>query len=225
MQFISKTPLQPNDWDDWFTVPPDRRSFDYNSDRDAMPNLRNAKEYLLREQHFLCAYCQSSLSIDNASIEHCIPKSKNKSLSTSYHNLIVVCKTPIKDPYTGKLHCDKSRGNSSLPLFVFLGDSKCEITSGHPYFEAGQDGYIRPNRKNDIYTQFEIASFIEKLNLNHEFLVASRREKIRRSVFDAFKMIPPRERKGYLQYQYYRIDNARDTEFRQFLLICIKNQL
>lgn len=225
MQFISKAPFQPNDWDSWFTVPPNRRSFDYGLDRDAMPNLRSAKEYLLREQHYLCAYCQSSLSFDNSSIEHCIPKSKNKPLSTNYHNLIVVCKNPTKDPTSGKLHCDKSRGNSSLPLLVFLADNNCDIVSGHPYFEAGQDGYIRPNRKNDIYTQFEIASFIEKLNLNHELLVASRRDKIRRGIFDTFRSIPPRERKEYLKYQFMRIDQTPDTEFRQFLLICIKNLL
>lgn len=140
MQYIKKSGLQPADWDHWFTLytaDGNRRSFDYKADYAALPDIpAHAKQFLLNEQYGLCAYCQGEITLGNSSIEHVIPKSANVHLSTSYHNLVAVCNEPVKDPATGKRHCDKERGDKILPHVIFYADADCTAESVHSYFNA-----------------------------------------------------------------------------------------
>ena len=77
MQYINKSDSEPREWNAWFTTGTGRRSYDYAADQGGLADLPLAKAHLWQEQNGLCAYCQSKLPIENASIEHVIPKTHN----------------------------------------------------------------------------------------------------------------------------------------------------
>lgn len=83
MQFINKQNTEPIDWNAWFTVPPDRRTFDYGIDSGSLPRIREVMHFLINEQNSLCAYCQQKIDIDNSSIEHVTPKNNGRNEITS----------------------------------------------------------------------------------------------------------------------------------------------
>src|SRR5690606_6701896 len=101
MQYIKKQNTPPPHWDLWFTVPPNRRTYDYALESGSLPQLRFAKQFLIDEQFSLCAYCQQKIDINSSSIEHVIPKVYNIEFSTSYLNLVAVCnKNQVRDHLT-----------------------------------------------------------------------------------------------------------------------------
>lgn len=56
------------------------------------PCKRNTKEnILIKEQNFLCAYCEVQIDLDNSHIEHMEPQSTNKDKRFDYNNFIVSC--------------------------------------------------------------------------------------------------------------------------------------
>lgn len=224
MQFIKKQDIPPPEWDDWFSTP-NGRSYDYKKDSSSMRDLPLAKRYLLNEQSGLCAYCQSKLNEDDASIEHIIPKSLNKELSTSYYNLVAVCKNPIPDAQTKKSHCDKERGSKPLsPLILYenaqVKKNNSEIFN-HAYFRAsGSDGYILVKATLESNIQKQAESFIEILNLNDERLMNKRKEALE-GIISILKSIPVKERGHFWKVQFDRVMKNPKQPFRQYLLINI----
>jgi uncharacterized protein (TIGR02646 family) len=221
MEFINKTTKPPKNWETWFTLPTGTMAFDYRVDAGAIVFMNEIRGHLLAEQNSLCAYCQSQLDLKNSSIEHFIPKSKNINLSTTYHNLVAVCKNPSKD-IDGKQHCDKSRSILPLPALIFYNDCKCESVKGHPYFQANQDGSISPNPNAESFFQYELSRVIEELNLNHSVLVNQRRS-AGRGIFKVWGNLTDKDSKRkYMRVQFERINNDLGHPFRQYLLICIR---
>jgi uncharacterized protein (TIGR02646 family) len=222
MEFIHKTPKQPKDWEYWFTLPTGRRTFDYKTDADAIVHMNAIRGHLLAEQNNLCAYCQSQLTLKNSSIEHFIPKSKNVNLSTTYHNLVAVCKSPPKG-FDGKQHCDKRRSNLPLPALIFYDDCKCKLTQGHPYFQSFQDGSIAANPNADKFFQIELSRVIEELNLNHSVLVNQRKNLVR-AIYEVWRDLPNYQKRDYMRVQYRRINEDLAHPFRQYLLMCLRER-
>jgi hypothetical protein len=109
MQYIKKQNTPPIEWDIWFTKAAGDRSYDYGNDNKSLTNLRQARQFLINEQHGLCAYCQQTISMENSSIEHVIAKEFNKELSTNYYNLVAVCKTQLKDTVTNNFIAIRKR--------------------------------------------------------------------------------------------------------------------
>ena len=175
MQYIPKQAVPPTDWEDWFTTATGRRSYDYKADCSALRDIAHAKAYLLNEQHGLCAYCQSALTIDQTSIEHVIPKEHNVPFSTLYHNLVAVCKSTSLDNITGKRYCEVMRGSQLLPALVFYGDAQVTTTKNHSYFTAYQDGYVNVKPRLQLSIANQASAFIDILNLNHSKLVEKRK--------------------------------------------------
>ena len=175
-----------------------RRSYDYIKDEDKLEGKKEATAYLLSEQFGLCAYCQSELKLETASIEHVIPKSFAPEISTNYHNLVAVCKAPKTYKENGRTlsHCDKQRGNLLIPSIIFYRNATIHLdtTKGkdkgiwkkNEYFEARADGWIVCNHEflsNQIPAHKAVVgdqakAFIEILNLNHPGLVANRKPTI-----------------------------------------------
>ena len=147
MEYIKKANSQPADWGNWFTTGTGIRSYDYGADYSALRGLTDAKQFLINEQNGLCAYCQQDISKDNssiASIEHVVPKSINKELSTNYFNLVAVCNLKVKDSITNRLHCDNEKGSEVISPFIFYSDSSVSNTVNNKYFEAYSNGQISP---------------------------------------------------------------------------------
>ncbi len=224
MQFIEKGEIQPSNWDLWFTKANGQRSFNY-FDYESLPNIVNAKRYLLQEQHGLCAYCQTLLTEDQASIEHLIPKSLNRGISTNYHNLVVVCKNPISDPITGRKHCDKERGSELLIPIVFYSNSLVTRQENHTWFDVGSDGSIfsKSVLKHEVKSQVD--SFIEITNLNHSVLKQKRSKDLISGILEVFRQIPTHQRKVFWKSQFERIFLCESHPFRQYLLIYISKKL
>lgn len=71
------------------------------------------KEYLIKEQGGLCAYCMTRISLDKSTIEHYVPRNGingDMSKSLDYDNLFAVC---INERNSGEKsrHCDVSKGD------------------------------------------------------------------------------------------------------------------
>jgi uncharacterized protein (TIGR02646 family) len=219
MEYIEKLNKPPEDWEFWFTTATGRISYDYKSDFDALPNIRQAKEFLINEQHHLCAYCQQEINIDNASIEHVIPKEHNKSFSTSYYNLVAVCnKNQIKDDVTGKYHCDRSRGSTLIPSIIFYGNAIADTEKSNYYFDAYADGSIVTKQNLPTNIKQQADAFINILNLNHNVLKSNRAKNSVRGLIAAYRSILPHQKASFWTKQYNRILNNRKHPFRQFLL-------
>ena len=163
MQYIKKANQPPEQWDHWFTRTDAKRSYDYGNDIDVLPNREGARLHLLTEQNYLCAYCQKKLTLENSSIEHVLPKSLNKELSTNYFNLVAVCKSPLPDPNTKRLHCDKEKGDKIIPPLLFLSNSDCG-DDNHAWFYARADGSIEIKHPKNVQSGLA-AVFMETLNL------------------------------------------------------------
>lgn len=239
MQYIKKAELAPPLWDTWFSTreAPPRRSYDYAKDYAILANPSAVLAFLIQEQVGLCAYCQSEINPQTASIEHVIPKSFAPEISTDYHNLVAVCKNPIADPYTKKSHCDKERGNELIPSLIFYKNATIHfereknVWKKNRYFEAQADGRIAVNpdlmsnrfasHRTEIGDQAN--AFIEILNLNHSNLVAKR--KLTLETLLNGKPTNPAELSAYFRARFrsYYLDRKRPN--REFILIYLFQKL
>lgn len=225
MEYIDKLAVPPVDWELWFTKTTGGRSYDYGADQGVLRNLKAARQYLLDEQHQLCAYCQRRISLDNSSIEHVIPKELNKALSTAYSNLVAVCRTQEKDE-AGRLHCDKEKGNKLIVPLIFLANSIVTESQTNRYIEAHVDGSICARHTLPAAEKNQINSFIDILNLNHYVLKKNRTEDLLDSLITVARTLPDKAyRRRYWKKQYDRITPQKNHPHRQFLLIYISQQL
>lgn len=228
MQYIQKSTSAPAGWEDWFSVPAmpvPRRSYDYGRDYSAMTELWRAKDFLLKEQNELCAYCQSKLTLDQCSIEHVIPKELNLELSTAYPNLVAVCKSPLPDPSTGRLHCDKEKSNRLIFPIIFVSAANVSLIANNKYFTAQNDGSIVPKLNLSLEDKKLTEVYIEVLNLNHSLLMAKRSKDALNKILEVFGHIPKQQRQSFWERQLIRILSDYGQPFRQFLLIYISRQL
>ncbi len=228
MQFIKKQTTEPIDWNVWFTVPPDRRTFNYGTDCSSLPRIREAKQFLIDEQHSLCAYCQQKIDIDNSSIEHVTPKEHNKELSTSYFNLVAVCnKNQVKDHLTGKFHCDRERGSNIIPPVIFYSNTKSVANKTNFYFTAYASGEIAAKPSLEITIRNQIEAFINILNLNHSTLKDNRAKGALRGMTAAYSSLPDKSHKKsiFWRKQYDRILNNQFHPFREYLLVYIGSKI
>ncbi len=224
MQFIQKQNTEPVNWNHWFTVPPRRRTYDYHSDYSALTNLRSAKFYLIEEQNGLFAYCQQRITVEDASIEHVTPKEHNKELSTSYFNLVAVCKkNQVKDSFTGKLHCDSTRGSELLTSIIFYSSAKSTKVHTNRYFSAYATGEVVANPELDDNTKKQVEAFIDILNLNHDILKSKRAKDTLNGISDASKTSP--NKLIFWRAQYDRILNNPKQPFREYLLVYIGSKI
>lgn len=87
---------------------------DFNAlDSDVKDAIR---ESLILEQCYLCAYCNSRISIESTRIEHFVPQSDpvhGTDLALDYSNMLLSCDTSnLEEAKT----CDDFKGNKLLPI-------------------------------------------------------------------------------------------------------------
>jgi len=100
---------EPKTLTDWKSQ--DRMSHRPNWNRVPALIKGNVHSALLREQGFLCCYCETSITEGNSHIEHFRPRSNNKfkDFQLSYDNRLCSC---IRDPeYGDPLHCGHRKGS------------------------------------------------------------------------------------------------------------------
>lgn len=111
------------------------------------------RKSLLKEQGFICCYCEGDISTDSYHVEHFLPKSKSERADeVNYLNLHASCldKLNVGDPR----HCGVNRGNRDIisPL-----DPECELRFAYDF-----SGAIKPLKSSDA----EAINTIEALNLD-----------------------------------------------------------
>lgn len=225
MQYIKKQNTPPDAWEDWFKKATGERSYDYRKDSGSMRQLLLARDFLINEQHGLCAYCQQSINESNSSIEHVVPKELNVELSTNYHNLVAVCKTQLKDPGTGRMHCDDEKGSKVITPFIFFFDSEATQQKNNQYFKADSNGKIEPKKGLSEELTKQVEAFIEVVNLNHSVLMQKRSKDIFGGLLDIYRSLPTWQKGTFWKEQYQRILKNPKQPFRQYLLIVIGTKI
>lgn len=108
---------------------------------------------LVRDQGFLCAYCQQRIqpSPDSMDVEHWLAQSKHKEEDRTWSHMLGVCKGVMKVAGKPVQHCDRARGNS--PLFLHpvegMGPDPCALLH---YDEQGRIWSKDERAQRDIRT-------------------------------------------------------------------------
>lgn len=225
MQYIKKDNTPPPDWDAWFTTATNIRSYNYKLDQSALTELKFVKKHLIDAQDRLCAYCQKRIDMETASIEHVLPKEFNVERSTSYNNLVAVCKIPLIDPIDKRDHCDKEKGNKVITPLIFL--SNCEVTEtvNHAYFDVNADGSILPKLRLSNSHKGQVEAFIDTLNLNHSLLKEIRAKDLLDDHIQESRQFKGLQHRLYWKAQFDIVFKDKRQPYRQFLLIFMAKKL
>ena len=111
---------------------------------------------LMREQGFLCCYCEARVTAEDSHVEHFRPREKFKDLQLVYDNLLCSCQRNRKGGEPR--HCGSKKGSwFKEHLLVSPLEADCEER-----FRFTADGCIRPRKEEDIAA----AATIRKLALD-----------------------------------------------------------
>ncbi len=120
----------------------------------------NIRQSLLKEQHFLCAYCMRSIENDGntTTIEHWAPLSTDKEGALDYKNMLAVCDGGKKWKGGGKkiLCCDACKSDEDKMKISPLNRSQMEKIA------YSKDGFIK-TEPSDVELEMDIR---DKLCLN-----------------------------------------------------------
>ena len=126
------------------------------------------KNSLIKEQGYICCYCERRLTDDGSHIEHFNPRSNNVLNPLDYTNMLCSCQNQLEQGEPR--HCGHLKGDwFDNQLLVSPLDPDCE---GHFTYTA--DGKIQPAEKSDDSARMTI----EKLGLNVNKLNALRKKAI-----------------------------------------------
>jgi len=129
---------------------------------------KEVKYSLMKEQGYICCYCERRLTDDGSHIEHFNPQSNNAVNPLDYANMLCSCQNQLEQGEPR--HCGHLKGDwFDNQLLVSPLDPDCE---GHFAYTA--DGKIQPAEKSDDAARMTI----EKLGLNVNKLNALRKKAI-----------------------------------------------
>ncbi|TYQ29142.1 TIGR02646 family protein [Pseudanabaena sp. UWO311] len=135
-----------------------------NADYDNYSDKDNLRDYLLKEQGYICCYCMSRIKLDEMKIEHWQPQTKYLSQQLDYKNLLGAC-IGNQGARPQNQHCDTKKGDSEIIINPIEGDKNCEnLVKYRP------DGKIY---SDDISINHDLN---ETLNLNLGFLKKNRKD-------------------------------------------------
>ena len=143
-------------------------------------NFRNPQkeivhQSLLKEQGYICCYCQRQINLNNSHIEHFKPKDENcyPELSLEYSNFLASCQKEKDDKaqnyQENPVHCGHLKGNwydENLTISPLQEDC-------NEYFTYTAFGDILPSEDDEKKESAKIT--IEKLGLNIPKLKSERR--------------------------------------------------
>lgn len=129
---------------------------------------KDVKESLMKEQGYICCYCERQLTDDDSHIEHFNPQSNNTVNPLDYTNMLCSCQDQLKKGEPR--HCGISKDNwFDDDLLISPLDWDCES-----HFAYTADGKIHPSNESDD----AVIITIKKLRLNLELLNDLRKKAI-----------------------------------------------
>lgn len=159
------------------------------------------KNGLMREQGFLCCYCESELIVDKSHIEHFMPQSDPHIDALDYSNLLCSCQNNLKKGTP--LRCGNLKGDwFDSELLISPLDPTCETR-----FTFTADGYIHPAETDDGAA----IKTIEKLGLDIPELRA-----LRSNAIEPFLLISGDEEMGIEDIQTFVKDYLQPSEDGKF---------
>jgi len=172
-------------------------------DLDGTAIKSTVKESLLREQGYVCCYCEQQVKKADSHIEHLESRHDFPQRSLDYTNLLACC--------TRAKHCGSRKGHRSLRVHPLLTDCR-------EYFIFTGSGDVRPT---DVPARNEMArEAISILGLDIPKLVA-----IRRNALDGFiqelekvEKVEPERAKAMLARIDARDEEGRNTPFASAIL-------
>lgn len=184
-----------------------------------LPSYSAMKKQLLKDQGYVCCYCNRSITGVGDITEHVEPKSVNRHLVGEYKNLLVACEGGQQIPLTVTgntkkarrrlypLHCDQKKGHQFLLMSPF--SRTCEWD-------------VKYNPVNgQVYGNTTVMDMVGKLNLNHPVLAKEREDEIAHWCYDSsghvlsndqldkvFTRMLTRDANGHYRSLYYVIASA-----------------
>ncbi|MEO1386739.1 MAG: retron system putative HNH endonuclease [Cyanobacteria bacterium J06634_6] len=122
------------------------------------------KTALMKEQGYLCCYCERRLLENDSHIEHLRPQSDPDVDPLNFSNLLCSCQKELQPDEPR--HCGNAKANCDPSLLVSPLDSTCEKR-----FTFSSDGHIQPTEATDSVAM----KTIEQLQLDILKLRAFRR--------------------------------------------------
>ena len=164
---------------------------------DTKPIKQAVKQALLKEQGYICCFCEINVSMDNGHIAHLRDQAGHPKLALEYDNLFYSCtEQPKTEPQTSG-HAQK---NAILPISPLADD--CESR-----FLYTMNGKIHPKSDADK----DAAETVRILNLNAKRLAQSR-EQAFLEVFNERHERKPDEFQKWIDGELEKIDD-HFTEF------------
>lgn len=157
---------EPFELAEWKALETDDWQPEYSSMGKQLKNV--VKESLMKEQGYLCCYCERRLVSEDAHIEHFVPQSNNDIDPLDYFNMLCSCQNRLEKGEPR--HCGNLKGNwFDVDLLISPLDPDCENR-----FLYIEDGTIKPSETGDGATDITI----KKLGLNIPKLNDLRRKAI-----------------------------------------------
>ena len=141
-------------------------------------------EFLLKEQHCLCAYCENKLDLIGKHIEHVMPKSRFPGKTFDYYNLVLSCLNSddlTRYPFYQR-SCGHAPGKSDSKQFdpaQFISPLNSDCIK---FFSYELTGKVEPHPRCTPEEQQQAEYTINLLNLNCLRLVGERRKFINETV-------------------------------------------
>lgn len=146
MKCIRKSPEEPQELIQYKSrfanrpTPPTWNEFKKSPDR-----VGPVKDSLRRDQLGLCAYCEVSLTSDNQSVEHLVPRSLDHSRELDWQNILLICLGDEKAPPPKELSCGQARNQARSPEVL----NPLRIPPGEPLFAVeSQNGKLSVDEKS-----------------------------------------------------------------------------
>ena len=161
------------------------------------PYKLDFKNELIKEQGYVCCYCEQRIDINNSHLEHFIPQKLDEfsEYLFDYNNLLCSCQKELEKGEPR--HCGNSKGSwYDKDLLVSPLDIDCESK-----FIYTEDGYIQHTDEDSKQTILHLQLNIDKLN-------NLRASAIEPFIIDpiTFEEIPKDEAKKLAEYYLKRVD-------------------
>jgi len=176
MKYIQKVP-EPEEFVQWKQTNP--KKYQSKDWKKLNPLPKHAlHEALLKEQGYICCYCERAVSKNNSHIEHFVPKkglNADPSLTFEYQNLLCSCNGNAGHSEShGLTHCGIRKDDwFDVALMISPLDEDCAN-----YFRYTMTGKILPAEVSE--TQLAAEETINHCNLNHPILKKMRHEVLKR---------------------------------------------
>lgn len=197
MKHIVKDRNTPS-FDEWMVLASEDWKPIYVDLRD--PEKKEVKESLMKEQGYICCYCERRLTDEDSHIEHFNPQSNEPGATLDYSNMLCSCQDQLKKGEPR--HCGVSKDNwFDEGLLISPLDSNC---GGRFAYTA--DGKIQPANEFDNAATMTI----EKLKLDIGILNDFRKKAIEPFLYDGL------DDSDFLEFVNGYLKKNSDNTFNEF---------